>query len=97
MRYIKKVLKKETATQSGDPKPKKIKQVYSLRDVIKQIHRDLIEAEIPHKPTDKAYIGSYQRAVTAVHRKMSKTQLKEAEKMVDLWNGKGAPAEVQLK
>jgi hypothetical protein len=53
--------------------------------------------EIPYKPSDREYIGSYQRAVTAVLENMGKTDLDEAQATVDLWNKQGAPAEVQLK
>ena len=35
MRYFKGCIKKKSATESGDPKPVKIKQVYSIRDVIR--------------------------------------------------------------
>jgi hypothetical protein len=96
-RYIKTFVKKEGTAEDGDPKPKKIKQVYNLRDVIKQNHRNLIEVEIPYESTHDKYIGSYQRAVTAVLEKMKKKDLKEAEKVVELWNAEGAPPEVKLK
>jgi hypothetical protein len=81
----------------GEPKPSKIKSVYTVRDVIKQHHRELVEAEIPYEPTDKEYIGRYQRAVTTVQNNMTKKELKEMEKIVETWNKQGAPAEVQLK
>jgi hypothetical protein len=90
-------MKTEATADSGDPKPKKIKQVYKIRDVIKQRHRDLVEAEIPYKSTDKEYLGSYQSAVTTVLQNMTESELEEAEEMVELWNAQGAPAEVQLK
>jgi hypothetical protein len=51
--------KKDTSVKGRDPKPKKIKQVYTIQDVIKQHYRDLIEAQISFKPTNKEYIGSY--------------------------------------
>lgn len=90
-------MKKEATADSGESKPKKIKQVYNIRDVIKQQHRDLVEKEIPYKSTDKEYLGSYQRAVTTVFQNMTESELEEAEKMVELWNKQGAPPEVQLK
>ena len=71
--------------------------MYSLRDVIKQNHRDRIEAEIPFKPTDKEYIGSYQKAVTTVLENMDDEDLEDAENLRDLWNEQGAPSEVQYK
>ena len=80
-----------------DQKPAKIKEVYTIRDVIKQRHQALVEVEIPYKPTDKEYFGSYQRAVTTVLENMSKKEVREVEKLVDLWNKEGAPADVQLK
>ena len=90
--------KEATATSNkADPKPRKIKQVYTLRDVVKQHHRDLVEAEIPYQPTDPKYIRSYQWAVSTVLDSMTESELEEAEKMVELWNKQGSPAEVQLK
>lgn len=101
-RYLKGIVKKEAVqkeavTDEADAKPKKIKQSYTLRDVVKQHHRDLVEKEIPYAPTDKQYIGSYQRAVTTVLNNMTKKELKEAETMVESWNEQGSPADVQLK
>jgi len=90
-------MKKETATEGGDPKPTKLKPVYTIRDVIKQNYRNLVEAEIPHKPNDKDYISKYQRAVTTVLDTMSKKDLEKAQEIVNLWNKEGAPVEVQLK
>jgi hypothetical protein len=100
MRYIKGLLKnekKEATVESRDPKPRKLKQVYTMRDVIKQQYRELIEAEIPYKPADKEFIGCYQRAVTAVLQNLSDEDVEEAEGILESWNEKGAPAEVQLK
>lgn len=96
-RYIKAEIKKEATTEDGDPKPIKIKQIYTIRDVIKQNYRDLVEAEIPYDPTDKEYIGSYQRAVSKVIESMGDEDLEEAEKIVNLWNQQGAPSDLQLK
>jgi len=96
-RYIKGLCEKDTTVKGGDPKPTKVKPVYSIRDVIKQHYRELVEAEIPYKPTDKEYIGSYQRAVTTVLKNMSEQDVEEAEEIVESWNKQGAPAEVQLK
>jgi hypothetical protein len=90
-------MEKETTVEVGDPKPTKIKQVYTIRDVVKQHYRERVEAKIPYKPTDKEYIGSYQRAVTTVVNNMSDEDVEEAEEIVELWNKRGAPAEVQLK
>ena len=44
--YFKGCIKKKSATESGDPKPVKIKQVYSIRDIIKQNYQDLVQDEI---------------------------------------------------
>jgi hypothetical protein len=88
---------KESSSKSGVPIPTKIKRIYSIRDVIKQKHRALIEDEIPCKSTDKKYISHYQRAVTKVHDDMTKKELEEAENIVELWNKQGAPADVKLK
>jgi hypothetical protein len=46
---------------------------------------------------DKLYIGSYQRAVTTVHKNMNSNELEEAEKIAEMWNKQGAPVEVQRK
>jgi hypothetical protein len=96
-RYFKKELKKESTQEDDEPKPTKIKQFYTIRDVIKQKHRKLVEEQIPYESTDKRYIGSYQRAVTAVLQDMSKEDLEDAENIIDKWNKDGAPQAVQLK
>ena len=81
--YFKGCIKKKSATESGDPKPVKIKQVYSIRDVIKQNYQDLIQDEIPYNSSDKCYLGSYQRAVTTVQKNMTESDLEEAQKIVN--------------
>jgi transcriptional regulator of acetoin/glycerol metabolism len=96
-RYIKRSIKKESTGERDEPKPTKIKEFYTIRDVVKQHYRALLEEEIPHKSSEKEYIGKYQGAVTAVIKKMSEEDLEEAERIVDLWNEQGAPPEVQLK
>lgn len=90
-------MKKDGAQEEPAPKPKKIKKVYSIRDVIIYNHRDLIEAENPLKPGDTKYIGSYQRAVKKVQESMGEDELSELGKTADLWNKEGAPAEQVLK
>lgn len=74
-----------------------MKAVYTIRDVIKSLHPDLILAEIPYKSTDKEYIGSYQQALTKVVANLSEEDLEEAENMLEVWNEQGASPEVQLK
>jgi hypothetical protein len=88
---------KKEDTKDDDTKPIKRKQVYAIRDVIKQNYRTLIEDEIPYVPSDKQYIGSYQRAVTTVHKNMSKSELEKVEETVEMWNKQGAPPQVKLK
>jgi hypothetical protein len=56
-----------------------------------------VDDEIPFKSTDKQFIGSFQRAVTAVHENMTEEELEEANNIVDLWNSQGAPQDIQLK
>ena len=96
-RYIKKEMKKKSTEEDDAPKPKKIKEVYNLHDVIKQNYKALVEAEIPYKSTDKEYLGSYQRAVTTVLANMEQEDLDEVQNILDAWNDQGAPPEVQLK
>jgi hypothetical protein len=96
-RYIKGILKKEAGPEVEETKPKKVKMEYTVRDVVKQHYRSRVEREIPFKSTDKEYLGSYQRAVTAVLNKMTDEDLEEAEKVLDLWNKQGGPSELQLK
>ena len=88
---------KKSATESGDPKLVKIKQVYSIRDVIKQNYQDLVQDEIPYNSSDRCYLSSYQQVVTTVQKNMTKSDLEEAQKIVDLWNVQGAPSDVKLK
>jgi len=90
-------VKPDITKDDDDSKPIKIKQVYTIRDVIKQSYRALIEDEIPFKPTDKDYISSYQRAVTTVINNMSTTELEKVEETAEIWNKQGAPPQVQLK
>ena len=93
-------MKKEAEQDDGDRKPKKIKQFYTVRDVIKQNYQAHIQAEISVEPTDKKYIGQYQLAVSTVSTvlgKMTKKDHKEAEEIADLWNKQGAPPDLQLK
>ena len=78
-------------------KPKKLKQFYSLRDVIKENYRHLIDKEIPHQSGDKEYIAKFQAAVTTVLKNMSEEDLEEAEEIVEEWNTEGAPSDIQLK
>lgn len=89
--------KKEGSKDVGDAKPRKIKQIYNVRDVVKQNYKDLVEAEIPEKSNEKGYIAKYQRAVTTVVDNMSESTLEEAKDIAEAWNKEGAPAEVQLK
>jgi hypothetical protein len=74
-----------------------MKPAYTIRDVIKQHFKALVEAEIPYKPQDHEYIGSYQRAVTTVLENMSEKEVEEAEEILEQWNKEGAPLDVQLK
>jgi hypothetical protein len=83
--------------EDANPKPKKIKPFYTIRDVIKQKYSDRIEEEISEERGDNQYIASYQRAVTKVHENMNDDDLEEAENMLELWNKEGAPPEIQLK
>jgi hypothetical protein len=88
---------KESSPDDGDAKPTKLKRKYSIRDVVKQIYRDRIEQEIPHKSTDKEYIGCYQLAVTKIQLNMTEEDLEHVKKVMDLWNTEGIPPDMQLK
>jgi hypothetical protein len=98
-RYINSKIKKEAAAadEVDEDVPLKIKEIYTIRDVIKQNMQPEIEKEIPVEKTDKSYIGHYQRAVTTVLGKMNETQLDEAEAVVEAWNKRGAPVDAQRK
>ena len=67
-------MKKDGTQEEPAPKPKKIKKVYTIRDVIIYNHRDLIEAENPMLPGDAKYIGSYQQAVKKVQENMDEDE-----------------------
>lgn len=95
--YLKGSVKKDSQPEIQQPKPKKVKQLYNMRDVIKQHYRDLVDEENPHDPHDKEYLGSYQKAVSKVLKKMTEEDLQEAQKIVDQWNEDGGPSDVQLK
>ena len=68
-RMYQKEISHRECTESGDPKPIKIKQVYSIRDIIKQNYQDLVQDEIPYNSSNKCHLGSYQWAVTTVQKK----------------------------
>jgi len=87
----------EDAEPAVIPKPKRRKQIYGLRDVVKDRYLHLVNAEIPHEAGGADYIANYQRAVTTVVENMEGDDLKEAEVMVEEWNKGGAPSDVQLK
>jgi hypothetical protein len=95
--FIKRRIKKEPAPQVEKPKPKKAKQVHTIRDVIKHSYKSLVDEEIPFKSTDKEYLGSYQRAVTSVLKNMSEEDLEEAQNILEIWNKEGGPSDLQLK
>jgi len=96
-RYFNGLLCKASSAGGVAPKPVKIKQVYTIRDVIKQNYRELIEEKIPFKPTEKNYLSHYQAALTQVQNEMSDEDLGDIRKTVELWNEQGAPSEVKLK
>lgn len=96
-RYIKAFIEKESCNDDDNSKPSKLKQSYKIRDVIKHIHQQRIEQEIPHSSNDKRYLSCYQCAVTAVYQNLTNDELKEAEGILDSWNKQGAPFEKKLK
>ena len=79
------------------PNPQKVKPIYTIRDVIKQNYRELVEKKIPFKPTDCKYIESYQWAVTEVMENMAEEDLTAAEEIAKDWSEQGTLAEVKLK
>jgi len=87
----------ESDNDDENPKPSKLKKTYTLRDVVKQVHHKQIEEAIPHKSTEKGYLGCYQRTLSTILNSLSNVELKEAENILDAWNKRGAPADVQLK
>jgi hypothetical protein len=102
---ISRYLKKKSLTEEGaaeadvvkEPKTRKIRPSYKIRDVVKQLFRDEIDSEIPYEPKDKAYISCYQKAVTKVLDNLTEEQLEEAEELLETWNKEGASKEVKLK
>jgi hypothetical protein len=71
--------------------------MYTVRDVIKQKYRSLVDKEIPFHPRTKEYLSRYQRAVTTVLERMDGGERKKVEKLAQSWNEEGAPFEVQCK
>lgn len=96
-RFIRKSISKESAPEVKEPtdKPKKIKKIYTMRDVIKQRFSEKVADEIPFKTTDPGYIGSYQRAVTTVLENLNGDDLEAAGEMLEQWNKNGGPSDVQ--
>jgi len=78
-------------------KPKKVKPIYTVRDVIKHHHRSLIDDEIPFNSGEPEYLARFQGATTTVLNNMSEEDLEEVENILEAWNKEGAPSEVQLK
>jgi hypothetical protein len=74
-----------------------VKQVYTIRDVIKQNYAKLVDEQIPFNPSEKGYLGCYQKAVTTVLNNMDEELLEEAGNILEQWNSNGAPSDVQLK
>ena len=94
---MKRCIDEESKKEAEQSKPKKVKQLYTIRDVIKQNHQELVEEEIPYNPVDSEYIGCYQRAVTTVQNKMTEEELEDAQKVADSWNEEGVPSDIQLR
>jgi hypothetical protein len=90
-------IERTDAPDEDDPKPSKLKQTYTIRDVVMQMYPELVAAENPYSPSDRQYIGSFQRSVTNAVSKLDEDNLKEVEEMLEKWNKDGAPSEVQLK
>ena len=74
-----------------------MKLSYTIRDVVKQNHRDLVEAKIPVGPNHQDYLKRYQSAVTEVINDMEEDEIKELEKTAEKWTKEGVPRELQLK
>jgi len=83
--------------KAGPSKPKKAKKNYTIRDVLKELYRPLIDDAIPYKSSDAEYLGSYQKAVTTVWNNMSEEDADVVEAILEQWNKDGAPSPVQLK
>jgi hypothetical protein len=100
-RYIKLSIEKETNKGPDDstskPKPRKVKKLYCIRDVVKLHHGDLVAKEIGYKTDNPKYLANYQRAVTAVIDNMTEEDLEAAQQIANDWSEQGAPPEVQLK
>jgi len=96
-RYIKGLIQKETSKDSDVPKPKKSKQKYNIRDVIRQLYRDRIEEEIPYDSNDPRHLGAYQKAVSTVHANMTEDELDEAGRTLESWHQEGVPRNMQVK
>lgn len=86
-----------TKPKPGPSKNRKPKPVYTVRDVLTELYRPAIDAEIALKSTDPDYLGSYQRAVTTVWNNMDDEQAEEVWDLVKEWNKEGAPTAIQLK
>ena len=89
--------KEDTPAEDNDSKPKNPKPNYNIRDVIKQKYSNCVQDENPYKPSDKSFVGNYQKAVSTVIEKLTEEERQEAEELLELWNEQGPPAEFQLK
>jgi hypothetical protein len=84
-------------SKAQEQKRKKVKPSYTIRDVIRENYRSLIDNEIPYPPGDPEYIARFQAALTTVLKNMTEEDLEEAENLLEQWNKDGAPSPVQLK
>lgn len=100
-RYLKASRTKDSEPDVDAPKskvkPRKRKQLYTIRDVIKENYRYLVDEEIPYKSGEPEYLARFQAAVTTVLNNMSEEDLEQVEDIVEQWNREGAPSELQLK
>jgi hypothetical protein len=78
-------------------KPRKVKQTYSFRDVVKNVYKSRVDDEIPFESSNKKYLGRYQSAVTKVLENLTEKEVEETEKIQESWNKYGGPSEVQMK
>ena len=88
---------KEESGNEGLKSKKKRKQVYTIREVIKQQYRNRVDSKIPYPSNDKRYISSYQRAVMTVLNNMEKKEREEAENILRQWNENGPPSNIQIR
>jgi hypothetical protein len=83
--------------EAGDTSIPNKTQTWNLLRVVQQMEKDEINSRIDAKPGSPEYLGQYRRVCGEVSRSLSDDVREKYEALVDEWNGKRPPKELQAK